>query len=343
MEVETRESLRERLKLPLLLVFSVATIGTIGYMILWRDEGATFLDALYMVFLTMTTIGYHEVYPVDTPIERIFTMMVGTAGIMSLFYTFGVFMDYLVEEGAEARRLRVMERQVRKLKDHVILVGYGRVGRQAAQALEESHTPFVVIERDPNRVRRAIAEGVLVLEGDGGEDLVLKKAGIERARGMIVATGSDADNLFIVLTARGLNPKLFIAARAEETSVIPKMLRAGANKVIDPYAVGGQRLAYMVIHPVVVDFLETTLRKGGTPLAIEDIVVEPGSEMAGRSLAELDIRGRFDVTVLAVIRAGELVVNPQGDFVLQPGDQLIVLGTREALAALEELAKGRAR
>ncbi len=343
MEASGRETLRERLRLPALLVVAVATVGTLGYLWLWRDEGATLLDALYMVFLTMTTIGYHEVYPVDTPIERLFTMFVGTAGIMSLFYAFGVFMDYLVEEGAETRRLRRMERQVARLKDHVILVGFGRVGRQAAAALKENHTPFVVVEKNPHRVRRALTEGVLVLEGDGGDDLVLKKAGIERARGLIVATGSDADNLFIVLTARGLAPKLFIAARAEESSVVPKMLRAGANKVIDPYAVGGQRLANLVIHPVVVDFLETTLRKGGAPLSIEDILVEPESEMAERSLAELDIRNRFDVTVLAVIRAGEPVVNPPGDFVLRPGDQLIVLGTREALAKLEEMAKGRHR
>ncbi len=341
MERDGQETLRERLRLPVFLVLLVATIGTIGYLILWRDEGATFLDALYMVFLTMTTIGYHEVYPVDTPAERIFTMFVGTAGIMSLFYAFGVFMDYLVEEGAETRRLKRMERRIARLRDHVILVGFGRVGRQAAAALRENHTPFVVVERNPHRVRRALAEGVLVLEGDGGDDEVLKKAGIDRAKGVIVATGSDADNLFIVLTARGLNPKVFIAARAEDSAVIPKMLRAGANKVIDPYAVGGQRLANMVIHPVVVDFLETTLRKGGAPLSIEDILVEPDSAMAGKSLAELDIRNRFDVTVLAVIRAGEPVVNPPGDFVLRPGDQLIVLGTREALAKLEEMAKGR--
>ena len=329
------------MRLPALLVATVATVGTLGYLWLWRDEGATLLDALYMVFLTMTTIGYHEVYPVDTPVERLFTMFVGTAGIMSLFYAFGVFMDYLVEEGAETRRLKRMERLVAKLKDHVILVGFGRVGRQAAAALRESHVPFVVVEKDPERVRRALAEGVWVLEGDGGDDLVLKKAGIERARGLIAATGSDADNLFIVLTARGLAPGLFIAARAEEPTVVPKMLRAGANKVIDPYAVGGQRLANLVVHPVVVDFLETTLRKGGAPLSIEDILVEPESAMAGKSLAELDIRNRFDVTVLAVIRAGEPVVNPPGDFVLRAGDQLIVLGTREALARLEEMAKGR--
>jgi len=336
-----RETLRERLRLPVALVLAVAVTGTLGYLWLWRPHHATLLDALYMVFLTMTTIGYQEVYPLRTPIERIFTMYVGTAGIMSLFYAFGVFMDYLVEEGAESRRLRLMERKVEKLRDHVIVVGYGRVGRQAAEALKENQTPFVVVERSPERVRRALAEGVTVLEGDASEDAVLQRAGVTRARGLIVATGSDADNLFIVLTARGLAPKLFIVARAEATSVIPKMLRAGANKVIDPYAVGGQRLANLVIHPVVVDFLETTLRKGGAPLSIEDILVEPESQMAERSLADLDIRRKFDVTVLAVIRGGEPVVNPPGDYVLRPGDQLIVLGTREALHLLEAMARGK--
>ncbi len=322
-------------------MLAVALLGTLGYLWLWRPYHATLLDALYMVFLTMTTIGYNEVYPVKTPAERIFTMFVGTAGIMSLFYAFGVFMDYLVEEGAESRRLRLMERKVEKLKNHVIVVGYGRVGRQAAQALAENQTPFVVVERNPERVRRALAAGVWVLEGDASDDEVLRKAGVTRAKGLIVATGSDADNLFIVITARGLAPKLFIVARAEAATVIPKMLRAGANKVIDPYAVGGQRLANLVIHPVVVDFLETTLRKGGAPLSIEDILVEPGSRMAEKSLADLDIRRRFDVTVLAVIRGGEPVVNPPGAFVLRPGDQLIVLGTREALHQLEAMAHGK--
>ena len=339
MERTAKETLRERLRLPFLFVAAVAAVGTLGYLWLWRDEGATLLDALYMVFLTMTTIGYHEVYPVDTAVERLFTMFVGTAGIMSLFYAFGVFMDFLVEEGAETRRLRAMERRIARLREHVVLVGYGRVGRQAAEALRENQTPFVVVEKDPSRVRRALAEGVLVLEGDAGEDVVLKKAGVDRARGLIAATGSDAENLFIVITARGLAPGLFIVSRAEDSSVVPKMIRAGANKVIDPYAVGGQRLANLVVHPVVVDFLETTLRRGGAPLSIEDILVQPGSPMAGRSLAELDIRRKYDVTVLAVIRGGEPVVNPPGDFVLAPGDQLIVLGTREALSSLEELAQ----
>ncbi len=341
MDGAAKETLRERLRLPALLVIAVAVTGTLGYLWLWRPYHATLLDALYMVFLTMTTIGYNEVHPVRTPAERLFTMYVGTAGIMSLFYAFGVFMDYLVEEGAESRRLRLMERKVEKLKNHVVVVGYGRVGRQAAEALKESQTPFVVVERDPARVRRALEAGVMVLEGDASEDAVLQRAGIVRARGLIVATGSDADNLFIVITARGLAPKLFIVARAEAPSVIPKMLRAGANKVIDPYAVGGQRLANLVIHPVVVDFLETTLRRGGAPLSIEDILVEPGSEMADRSLAELDVRRKFDVTVLAVIRGGEPVVNPPGDYVLRPGDQLIVLGTREALHQLEAMAHGK--
>ncbi len=336
-----RESLKDRLRIPLALLFSVVVIGTVGYKLLWRDEGASWLDALYMVFITVTTIGYTEVYPLNTPLERIFTMFVGSAGIMSLFYVFTTYMDYLVEEGALERRLRLMKSKIKKLQDHVIVVGYGRVGRQAAEALRENHAPFVVIEKMPERVARAIQEGMLVLEGDASDDEVLKAANIERARGLIVATGSDADNLFIVLTARGLAPKLFIVSRAENESVIPKMLRAGANRVIDPYAVGGQRLANLVVHPAVVDFLETTLRKGGAPLSIEDILVEPKSELANKSLAELDLRRRYDVTVLAVIRAGEPILNPPGEFVLKPGDQLIVLGTREALSQVEELAQSK--
>ncbi len=341
MGASAKESLRDRLRIPLALLFTIVAIGTLGYKLLWADEGASWIDALYMVFITVTTIGYTEVYPLVTPTERIFTMIVGSAGIMSLFYVFTTYMDYLVEEGALERRLRLMKSKIKKLQDHVVVVGYGRVGRQAAEALRDNHVPFVVIEKKPERVARALQEGMLVLEGDASEDEVLRAANIERARGLIVATGSDADNLFIVLTARGLGPKLFIVARAENESVIPKMLRAGANRVIDPYAVGGQRLANLVVHPAVVDFLETTLRKGGAPLSIEDILVEPKSELAGKTLAELDLRRRYDVTVLAVIRGGEPILNPPGEFSLRPGDQLIVLGTREALSQVEALAQAK--
>ena len=325
------DRLEQRLALPLALVAVVGTISTIGYWLLWRPYDATWLEAAYMTFITMTTVGYGEVYPLS-PTGRVFTMVTGFAGIASLFYVFGVFMDYLVEMGTSGeRRKRQMEKLAAAMNEHVILVGLGRVGNQAAQELTQGREPFVVIENDPERVAWALEHGYTVIEGDATEDEVLKKAGIERAKGLIAATGDDAGNLFIVLSARSLNPDLYIVARAEEASVIPKMQKAGANRVIDPYAIGGRRLANLVLHPAVVDFLETTLRRGGAPISIEDIIISEDSPLVGKSIAELNLNRRYGVVVLAVIRGKETLVSPPAEYVFQPGDQIVVMATLEQL------------
>lgn len=325
------ERLEQRLALPLALVAVVGIISTVGYWILWRPYGASWIEAAYMTFITMTTVGYGEVYPLS-PMGRVFTMITGFAGIASLFYVFGVFMDYLVEMGTSGeRRKRQMEKLAAAMSGHVILVGLGRVGHQAAEELTQGREPFVVIESDPERVAWALEHGYTVIEGDATEDEVLKKAGIERAKGLIAATGDDAGNLFIVLSARSLNPKLYIVARAEEASVIPKMKKAGANRVIDPYAIGGRRLANLVLHPAVVDFLETTLRRGGAPISIEDIIISEDSPLVGRSIAELNLNRRYGVVVLAVIRGKETLVSPPAEYVFQPGDQIVIMATVEQL------------
>ncbi|WP_456414339.1 potassium channel family protein [Oceanithermus profundus] len=325
------QRLEVRLALPLALVATVTAVGTLGYWLLWRPYEASWLDALYMTFITITTIGYSEPFPLDEG-ARIFTMVIGTTGIASLFYVFGVFMDYLVEMGASGeRRKRQMERKVTALSEHVILTGLGRVGHQAAEELSQAREPFVVVERDPERVQWAADQGYVVLEGDATEDETLRKAGIERAKGLIAATGDDAANLFIVLSARALNPELYIVARSEDAGVIPKMLKAGANRVIDPYAIGGRRLASLVLHPAVVDFLETTLRRGGAPISIEDILITRDSPLAGRSIAELNLNRRYGIVVLAIIRGDETLVSPAAECVFKPGDQVIVMATVEQL------------
>jgi voltage-gated potassium channel len=326
-----RDRLEQRLALPLALVAAVGAVSTIGYWWLWRPYGASWLEAAYMTFITMTTVGYGEVYPLS-PAGRVFTMVTGFAGIASLFYVFGVFMDYLVEMGTSGeRRKRQMEKLASGMNEHVILVGLGRVGNQAAEELVQGREPFVVVESDPDRVAWALEHGYTVIEGDGTEDEVLKKAGIERARGLIAATGDDATNLFIVLSARSLNPKLYIVARAEDSSVIAKMKKAGANRVIDPYAIGGRRLANLVRHPAVVDFLETTLRRGGAPISIEDIIISEDSPLVGKSIAELNLNRRYGVVVLAVIRGKETLVSPPAEYVFRPTDQVVIMATVEQL------------
>jgi voltage-gated potassium channel len=342
LDLEIR-SLRVRLLLPLSLVVGVIGAGTIGYRWLWRDIGGTWLDAVFMTVTTITTIGYGEVKPLTGP-GRVFTMMIALVGIGSLFYTFSVVMESLV-----ARRIansgwrRRMARKIEDLSGHVIVAGLGRVGRQAAQELYEARTRFLVVDPGEPAVRAAEERGYLLLPGDATEDAVLERAGIHRARGLIVTTANDATNMYIVLSARVLNPGLHIVTRAVDEASVTKLIRAGANRAISPYAIGGHRLAHLILSPNVVDFFETALRRGDETLSIEDVAVERGSPVVGKTLGDLDIRRATGVTVLAILREGGPLVNPPETFVLQTGDQLLALGTREQLALLERLlTSGRA-
>ena len=230
-----------------------------------------------------------------------------------------------------------MARTIEALSGHVIVAGLGRVGRQAAQELHDAGTPFVAVDPGENAGRAAEERGYLLLHGDATEDAVLERAGIHRARGLIVTTANDATNVYIVLSARVLNPGLHIVSRAVDEVSVPKLIRAGANRAISPYAIGGHLLAHLILSPTVVDFFETALRRGNEALNIEDVMVERQSPLAGKTLDDLDIRQATGVSVLAILRESTPLVNPPGTLALQPGDQLLALGTREQLARLERL------
>ena len=330
-------ALRVRLLLPLSVVLAVVVVGTLGYLWLWWSAGGTLMDAVFMTVTTITTIGYGEVRPLGTA-GRLFTMALALAGIGSLFYTLGVVMETLVAARlADPAGRRRMERRIEALSRHVIVAGLGRVGRQAARELQESGTPFIVV--DPREVTGRLARelGYLVLEGDATEDPVLERAGIRRATGLIVTTANDATNMYIVLSARVLNPELTIVSRAADEAGVTKLMRAGANRAISPYAIGGHRLAHLILKPSVVDFFETALRAGDVALNIEDLAVPGDSPLIGRRLDSLDIRVVTGATVLAVMRDGTPLVNPAGDLVLMRGDQLLAIGTGQQLARLDRL------
>jgi voltage-gated potassium channel len=330
-------SLRVRLLLPLSLVLGVVGAGTIGYRWLWRDVDGSWLDALFMTVTTITTIGYGEVKPLSGA-GRVFTMIIAFVGIGSLFYTFTMVMESLVARRiADPAGRRRMARKIEALHGHVIVAGLGRVGRQAAQDLQEAGTPFVIVDPGETAVRAAEERGYLFLPGDATEDAVLERAGIHRARGLIVTTANDATNMYIVLSARVLNPTLHIVSRAIDEASVPKLIRAGANRAISPYAIGGHRLAHLILSPAVIDFFETALRRGNEALNIEDVMVTGESPIAGKTLDDLDIRHATGVSVLAILRDGSPLVNPSGTLALQPGDQFLALGTREQLARLERL------
>jgi voltage-gated potassium channel len=333
--------LRARLILPLSLVAAVVAGGTLGYFWLWRAVGGTWLDALFMTVTTITTVGYGEVKPLDSA-ARIFTMFIAIVGVGSLFYTFGVVMEYLVAVRlADPMGRRKMEKHIEALNGHIILAGLGRVGRQAAQELAEARVPFLVVDPADATLHQAEERGWLCQQGDATDDAVLERAGVRRARGLIATTANDATNMYIVLSARVLNPKLYIVSRAVDESSVPKLTRAGADRAISPYAIGGHRLAHLILSPTVVDFFETALRRGDESLNIEAVAVGAESPAAGRTLEALAVRQATGATVLAIMRDGNAVPNPPGDMALAAGDRLLALGTREQLASVERVLAGR--
>ncbi|HLF48828.1 MAG TPA: potassium channel protein [Methylomirabilota bacterium] len=334
-------TLRARLVLPLSLVLTVVLGGTLGYLWLWRDIGGTWLDALFMTVTTITTVGYSEVKLLDSA-GRIFTMFIAIVGVGSLFYTFGVVMEYLVAVRlADPLGRRKMEKSIDRLEGHIIVAGLGRVGRQAAQELHEAGVPFLVVDPGETALRQAEEHGYLALQGDATDDVVLERAGVRRARGLIATTANDATNMYIVLSARVLSPKLYIVSRAVDDASVSKLTRAGADRAISPYAIGGHRLAHLILSPTVVDFFETALRRGNEALNIEALAVAPESPAVSRTLEALDLRQATGATVLAILRDDNCMVNPAGDMALRAGDRLLALGTREQLERVERMLAGR--
>jgi voltage-gated potassium channel len=288
--------------------------------------------------MTITTVGYRENYQLDN-FGKLFTIMIAVFGIGSLFYVLSVFMENLFAmQILKIGGKKKMEKTIENYKNHIIIVGYGRVGRLAANELLANKKHFVIIDKNiENNYELFEKEHFPVIKGDATEDDSLIQAGISRASGMIVTTANPATTVFIILSAKVLNPNIVIVARADEESSFDKMKRAGADHIVNPYFIGGQRLANLLLRPNVVDFLEMSFDSSQSQLNIENIKIPKRSVCFGKSLKELDIRKNYSVTILAIIRASTPNINPDSDFIFQEGDQLLVLGTREQLHKLDEL------
>lgn len=326
-----------RLVLPISLVGLVTVVGTVGYTWLGRAQGATIFDGLYMTIITITTIGYAEVIVLDN-VGRLFTIFIGITGIGSLFYSLTVVMDNLVSSRlTDPLGQKRMQREIDKLEGHIIIAGLGRVGRQAALELYEARVPFVLVDPSSEALRYAHQHDYLMVMGDATNDAVLEQAGVGRANGLIVTTSDDASNLYIVLSARVLKADLFIVSRAVDDASIPKLIRAGANRAISPYAIGGRRLAHLILSPTVVDFFDTVIKKGEESLNLEGIKVHESAKAIGQTLAELNVRGVTGASVLVVLRGNQVLPNPGPEMVLSAGDELLALGTVEQLDNLEKL------
>ncbi|MBP8974446.1 MAG: NAD-binding protein [Anaerolineae bacterium] len=331
----TRRATRHQTRLyrALLLMALVVGGGTAGYVLL---EGWDLLDALYMTVITMATVGYAETRPLSDS-GRIFTIGLIVASISIAGYAISTIISFVVEgEFYRALRERHMDQRIARLTDHIILCGGGRTGRPIASELHQTRTPFVVIEQDPAVIGEIRQHGdLLYLQGDATQDDTLHLAGIARARGLIAALGDDKDNVFIVLTARSLNPRLRIVARANDDANMSKLIKAGANEVVSPNLIGGLRMASVMLRPAVVVFLDQMLRVPDQTLRVEEIHVAHVPALAGKTLAEADVAGRTGMIVLAIQPAqGGYRFNPSPDTLLQASDILIVIGTPEQIARL---------
>jgi voltage-gated potassium channel len=314
----------------------VCAYGTAGYVLI---EGWHPWDAFYMTVTTITTVGYKEVHPLSRAGE-VFTASVIFAGVGTAFYTFTLLAAVVVDGGLHARLARRRrQRMLDDLTDHFIVCGYGRIGAIVVEELRRQQVPYVVIERDHTRVLAVIEAGGLAVEADASSEEVLTRLGIARARGFIAAVGTDAENVYAVLTARVLRPDLYIIGRAETEDAERKLKRAGANRVVSPYRIGARELAQTALRPAVVDFFQLATRSGNLELAIEQVAIGDGSPLGGRSIIDANIRQRYGLIVVGIQRKhGKMEFNPPGDAVMHAGDQLVVLGRADGLRDLEAAA-----
>lgn len=318
-----------------LLLNVILFIGTGGYMLI---ENASFLDSLYMTVITIATVGYSEVVHLS-PAGKYFTIGLILVGISFVLYLVGEITEAMIEGGLRKILGRNnMEKKVAALRNHYIVCGFGRIGKVICKNLKESRLPFVIVESDPQEVEKIDSLGYLALLGSASNDEMLLKAGIQEAKGLIAVVSSDAENVYIILSARGLNPNLYIVARSSGADGSEtKLLRAGANKVISPYFIGACRMAQLVVRPTVVDFLDLTVHGGELGLRLEELRVSASSFLANKSLMDSGLRKQYDLIVVAIKREhGEMQFNPSPQARILPGDILIVLGEHQHIAALEK-------
>lgn len=316
------------------MLVAVLLGGTIGYVVI---EGWNVLDSLYMTVITVATVGFREVHPLSEA-GHWFTIFLVFAGVGGIAYSIGTIAEFMVEghllELLEGRR---MAKRISELRDHYVVVGMGRVGSVVCRTLDDQGVPFIVVDQCEECVSEAEENGWIYLQGDATSEEVLAAAGVGRAKGLVTALDTDADNLFVALTARGLNPKLYIVARSSSLTSEAKILRAGADRVITPNVIGGRRMATSLLNPLVADYLDTVTHKDELEYRLEALHVSEDSALVGRSIGEARIRDVTGSFILAISCDGVMDSNPSADRVLKAGDQLVVLGTRSQLDALAAL------
>lgn len=324
-----------KLLFSILMFLVVVLFGIFGYT--WI-EGWDLLDSLYMTIITLSTVGYGEVREIG-PGGRVFTVLLIVFGLFTITYIVGLVAETLV--AGEIRSVlgrRKVSKKIKSLRDHYIICGYGRIGSIICKELTRKAIPLMVIEKDEHVQEQLEEDKILYLDGDATHEETLLEVGIEKAKGLVSVVSSDAENVYICLTARGLNPRLYILSRAEDEASERKLLRAGANKVILPYILGGRRMVQAIIRPTVSDFLESAVHDQSFELAIEEITVGEDSRLVNQSLVDSGIRQEMDVIIIGIKqKAGTMIFNPSSQTKIQPDDILIAMGRNKDLETLRRV------
>ena len=324
----------KKLLLPILMFLVLVVSGILGYMII---EGWDFSDSLYMTIITLSTVGYGEVREIG-PGGRIFTVFLIVFGLFIITYLVGLVAETLV--AVEIRAVlgrRKMGKRIKSLKDHYIVCGYGRIGRIICNGLNSKSIPLIVIERDERVHEQLEEDNILYLDRDATDEETLTEAGIEMAKGLVSVVSSDAENVYICLTARGLNPRLYVLSRAENEISERKLLRAGADKVVLPYMLGGRRMVQAIIRPTVSDFLESAVHDKSFELDIEEIAAGEDSPLVDQTLVDSGIRQDMDIIIIGIKQEDDtMIFNPSSQSKINRGDTLIAMGRNKDLEKLRK-------
>ncbi len=323
------------LKIALIFILTLIAIGTAGFHFI---EGWNILESFYTTVLTLTTVGYGDFAPKSST-GMLFTVVLVIFGVGTMLYTVGLVAQIMLE----GRLMKLMgrgkmEKTIEKMSNHYIICGCGRIGMLIARELAAEKVPFVVMDNSPEVIQRIQEEGFVYFRGDSTHDKCLIGAGIKRARGIVCVLPSDAQNLYVILTAKELNPKIWILSRSEEEESEHRLLRAGADRVMSPYTLGGNRMAMAILRPAMLDFIEITTRRQSLELRMDELPICEGSPLIGKSLEESEIRQRYGLIIVAVKKdSGKMIFNPVAGYVIQDGDKLIALGEEDNVARLSQV------
>ena len=322
--------IRRRLIIAFIAVCSVFAVGTIGNSILLN---LSLMDAFYFTVVTISTVGYGEIYPTTTE-SKIFTTVLIIFGIAILAVTLETLVEEITRRSV-MEALRVKEPEAKTLENHYIICGYGRVGQIVVRELQKLREKFVVVEKNPEVVKNLVEKGIPAIEGSALDEETLKRAGIERARGLVTALGKDSDNVFITITAKTLNPKIYVVVRVSDENVIDKVYRVGADRVVSPELEGGKMLARALTHPHVVEAIESLTLTRGVEVAYFRVGDE--SAIAGKRLAEAELEEQTGAKIMAICRRGDVEFRPGPESIIEKGCMVIAIGSRDQIKRLEEI------